>query len=475
MEPTISRGGSIAADPTAYAGHSPAVGDIVVFHPPASLRCSAHRAPGTVFSVAGSHPSPLKGVARVVARPGDVISLRHGQVIRNGRIETTPTVNYSCATSVMGGYCSLPTPVHVPRGDYFLMNDNRIADQTDSRVWGPVPASWILGKVVEITSPGQSPYIPIRGADVVVAIVGGVLLIIVLARPTIKWPWQPSERAFWSAEVGLTALAFFVGGFVFKVLFTVLSYSNLDAAARASLWCAVGIVIIYGALVHHEPFVEHGTFYWKLYGTCAGAAAFAGVIVGDIAVGGTDLVGWILLILAVSVALFVMLAPLLRTAGDEAADASGAVKDVAATSRDQPRPASRRGRGGEASQSVPGTVSFRPPSANRKVTNALGGGRPVASHRHGDRVPHVSGAGSSREKGTSSRGQASSRRPTAPDATSARVLGALSVDRGMTADEVAKATGIAVSAVTTRLNELVKNGEINKTERGYQLIMPGDR
>jgi signal peptidase I len=32
----------------------------------------------------------------------------------------------------------------VPRGMWFVMGDNR-GDSDDSRFWGPIPASWIVG------------------------------------------------------------------------------------------------------------------------------------------------------------------------------------------------------------------------------------------------------------------------------------------------------------------------------------------
>ena len=41
--------------------------------------------------------------------------------------------------------CTYATPIRVPAGYYFMMGDNR--DQSDdSRFWGPVPRSWIIGE-----------------------------------------------------------------------------------------------------------------------------------------------------------------------------------------------------------------------------------------------------------------------------------------------------------------------------------------
>ena len=72
-----------------------------------------------------------------------------------------------------------------------------------------------------------------------------------------------------------------------------------------------------------------------------------------------------------------------------------------------------------------------------------------------------------RAASTASRAGASAR--TAPGETKAKVLAALSSDRGLTAGEVAKATGLARPTVSTTLSKLSKSGEVVKAERGYRL------
>lgn len=71
-----------------------------------------------------------------------------------------------------------------------------------------------------------------------------------------------------------------------------------------------------------------------------------------------------------------------------------------------------------------------------------------------------------------SSGEASLRARTAPGSTKAKVLGALSTDRAMTAGDVAKATGLARGTVSPTLTKLAKTGEISKAERGYRLPAP---
>ena len=82
-------------------------------------------------------------VKRVVAGPGDVISLVNGHVIRNGVRQNGPYI----AACRAGAVCSFPSPVKVPAGEYYMLGDNRgVSD--DSRFWGLVPSAWILGTVV---------------------------------------------------------------------------------------------------------------------------------------------------------------------------------------------------------------------------------------------------------------------------------------------------------------------------------------
>jgi CRP-like cAMP-binding protein len=58
---------------------------------------------------------------------------------------------------------------------------------------------------------------------------------------------------------------------------------------------------------------------------------------------------------------------------------------------------------------------------------------------------------------------------TAPGETKAKVLAALSSDQGLTAGEVANATGLARGTASTTLSKLSKTGEVVKADRGYRL------
>lgn len=78
-------------------------------------------------------------------------------------------------------------------------------------------------------------------------------------------------------------------------------------------------------------------------------------------------------------------------------------------------------------------------------------------------------------KRTASSRMANSPARSAPGATKAKVLGALSADGGMTAGEVANAAGLSRATVSTTLSKLAKTGEVTKAERGYRLPASGEQ
>ena len=150
MEPTLHIGQRILVDRLGMDFSSPGVGAIVVFHPPANYTSCADAGEGA--NVAGTphgracdvqetKESTQTFVKRVVGTGGDRLQIRNGHVIRNGKRESDPYIIPCNGVPI----CNFPGTIVVPKGDYYMMGDNR-PDSEDSRFWGPVPQSWIIGK-----------------------------------------------------------------------------------------------------------------------------------------------------------------------------------------------------------------------------------------------------------------------------------------------------------------------------------------
>jgi signal peptidase I len=112
----------------AYRLRDPQRGDIVVFDaPPAAAAQCGFR--GTY-------------VKRIVGVPGDTVTMDRGYVSVNGRLlDESSYIRTRAQRGDQSGVWK------VPSGRYFLMGDNR-TDSCDSRVWGSVPRSSLVGPVM---------------------------------------------------------------------------------------------------------------------------------------------------------------------------------------------------------------------------------------------------------------------------------------------------------------------------------------
>jgi signal peptidase I len=136
MEPTLKIGDRIVVDKLSYHFHGVDRGNIVVFSTPPAEDC------------AGPPVSDL--VKRVIGLPGEIISLANGRVFINGHLlpETflPPDVRNDTYPGPSGNTYSLHHAYRIPTGDVFVMGDNR-PQSCDSRYWGPIRESTIVGKV----------------------------------------------------------------------------------------------------------------------------------------------------------------------------------------------------------------------------------------------------------------------------------------------------------------------------------------
>lgn len=123
MEPTLQINDRLIVDKLSYDFASPQRGDIVVFNPTARLRQQNFK---DAF------------IKRVVGLPGETVEIKNGQVYVNGSAINEP---YIAAPAEQWN------PVVVPPDSYLVLGDNR-NNSFDSRYWGFVPRSKIIGRAV---------------------------------------------------------------------------------------------------------------------------------------------------------------------------------------------------------------------------------------------------------------------------------------------------------------------------------------
>ena len=118
----------VIANRLAYVFGKPKRGQIVVFKAPAAAsKCGAGDG-GTTF------------VKRLIGLPGDRVTERDGRIAIDGRALSEPYVNPALRDTRSGAW-------RVPAGHYFFLGDDRTYS-CDSRTWGSVPRSDLIGPVI---------------------------------------------------------------------------------------------------------------------------------------------------------------------------------------------------------------------------------------------------------------------------------------------------------------------------------------
>lgn len=124
MFPTLHTEERILTNKLVYRFEEPKRGDIIVFTPPPQLNGDF--------------------VKRIIAIPGDTITLSKGQVYLNGELLNEPYLPPETKT-VERAFLRDNKPFTVPAGNYMVFGDNRNFS-SDSREWGPITKSEIIGK-----------------------------------------------------------------------------------------------------------------------------------------------------------------------------------------------------------------------------------------------------------------------------------------------------------------------------------------
>jgi signal peptidase I len=131
MVPTLDVYDRILVQKAFFSWHDVREGNIVVFTRPSLEQC-------------GEEPAGDL-VKRVIALPGQTIYSSGDKIYINGHLLAEP---YLPARDPLGPpIASRQHPYRVPAGEFYVLGDNR-ADSCDSRYWGPIRGSSIIGKAI---------------------------------------------------------------------------------------------------------------------------------------------------------------------------------------------------------------------------------------------------------------------------------------------------------------------------------------
>ena len=129
MVPTFQSGEYVLTDKVSYRFRNPERGEVVVFHAPEAAHCP--KGTGCDF------------IKRVIGVPGDTVGLENSKYIVN---DVALDENY-----IPADYVTLPgafmkgRTVTLGPDEYFVSGDNR-PYSSDSRAWGPIGKSEIVGR-----------------------------------------------------------------------------------------------------------------------------------------------------------------------------------------------------------------------------------------------------------------------------------------------------------------------------------------
>jgi signal peptidase I len=123
MHPTFESADYLIIDELTYHFESPQRGDVIVFRYPGDPK---------IFYI-----------KRIIGLPGETVHINSGKVTITKTDGENITLNEPYAVVEDATYSQTTT---LGAGQYFVMGDNR-PESSDSRVWGPLPAQNIVGRV----------------------------------------------------------------------------------------------------------------------------------------------------------------------------------------------------------------------------------------------------------------------------------------------------------------------------------------
>lgn len=125
MEPTVYESERVIINRLVYTFRSPERGDIIILLDPISRQRDF--------------------IKRVVGLPGEQVEVREGHAYVNGKRLKEAYLSKDTGQDRVG-------PIKIPPNQYYVMGDNR-GNSTDSRAFGPIPRTSILGRVMVVWWP----------------------------------------------------------------------------------------------------------------------------------------------------------------------------------------------------------------------------------------------------------------------------------------------------------------------------------
>ena len=157
MLPQLQINDRVVVSKLAYRLHDPRRGDIVVFDAPGEDVPDTSPLPnrllrGLVQSMSLAPPSTDEYIKRVVALPGERVEGHDGKLLIDGRQLIEPYLPPGEPTSEFAA-------VVVPPGTVWVMGDNR-DNSSDSRVFGPIPRSTVVGRtILKVWPPASASFL----------------------------------------------------------------------------------------------------------------------------------------------------------------------------------------------------------------------------------------------------------------------------------------------------------------------------
>lgn len=129
MVPNFQSGEYVLTDKVTYRMRDPQRGEVVVIHAPEAANCP--KGTGCDF------------IKRVLALPGETVEVRDNHIMVNGVAIEESYIPADFPT--MAGKYTQNGPVVMGPDEYFVVGDNR-PYSADSRTWGPVKKTGIVGR-----------------------------------------------------------------------------------------------------------------------------------------------------------------------------------------------------------------------------------------------------------------------------------------------------------------------------------------